>query len=347
MFSKVRNQRPGGPGNGQTMIPRGPNYPSAANGSSPSVASGLPNGHGQAGPMNQMRPVPPIARLPNGTQVPSSLPSNSQGAPHAPMQPQMQMPPRVPAQMMSDNARIFQEATRLQEQQRRYLAAQTQHQHPPSNGQSGTSASSPNVTQLNGLTQNNAAIQSNASIYGGGVQGRSSSPSVNGAPSGSTSSPRMTNPSQPQPLSSGMVPMINQMQNQIKVRNPQASPEQVKAMTTESLHQYRMNQAAMQAAAGNPNTTGLPAHNSLNGLPAQSQQPAMMNGTNGSPMMNSARAQYAAMVHSQQAQQSRSSGSGGMNAPRPASRSATPQNHPGHAPSQSPRPSQAQMASGQ
>ena len=324
---------------------RGPNYPPTANGSSPNVTSAMPNNHASAGPASQMRSAPSIARLPNGTQLPSSLPSNSQGVPHAPMQPQMQMQPRVPAPMMSDNARIFQEANRLQEQQRRYLAAQTQHQHPQSNGQVGSSTSPPNMTQINTLNQNNAALQTNASIYGG-LQGRSGSPPVNGAPTGSGSSPRMGNPSQPQPLSSGMVPVINQMQNQIKARNPQASPEQVKAMTTESLHQYRMNQAAMQAAAGNPNATGMPNHSGLNGLPSQTQQQAMMNGINGSPMMNSARAQYAAMVHSQQAQQSRVSG-GGMGAPRPASRSATPQTHPGHAPSQSPRPSQAQMAGGQ
>ena len=328
-------------------MPRGPNYPPAANGSSPNVAPAIPNGHGQAGPIGPMRPVPPIARLPNGTQVPSSLPTNSQGAPHAPMQPQMQLQQRMPPQMMSDNTRIFQEATRLQEQQRRYLAAQTQHQHPQSSGQVGNSASPPNMTHLNALNQNSASLQTNASIYGG-LQGRSGSPSVNGAaaPTGSSLSPRMTNPSQPQPLSSGMVPVVNQMQNQIKARHPQASPEQVKAMTTESLHQYRMNQAAMQAAAGNPNATGMPNHNGLNGLPSQSQQQSMMNGINGSPMMNNARAHYAAMVHSQQAQQSKSSG-GGMNAPRAASRSATPQTHSGQAPSQSPRPSQAQMAGGQ
>jgi chromatin modification-related protein VID21 len=325
------------------MMPRGPNYPPAANGSSPNVAPAMPNGHGQAGSIGQMRPGPPIARLPNGTQVPSSLPTTSQGVPHAPMQPQMQVQQRLPAQMMTDNARIFQEATRLQEQQRRYLAAQTQHQHPQSNG---NSTSPPTMTHLNALNQNNAALQSNTAIYGG-LQGRSGSPSVNGTPvpSGASSSPRMTNPSQPQPLSSGMVPVVNQVQNQIKARHPQASPEQVKAMTTESLHQYRMNQAAMQAAAGNPNATGMANHSSLNGLPSQPQQ-GMMNGINGSPMLGNARAQYAAMVHNHQAQQSRGSG-GGISAPRPASRSATPQTHPGHAPSQSPRPAQAQMATGQ
>jgi len=80
-------------------------------------------------------------------------------------------------------------------------------------------------------------------------------------------------------------------------------------------------------------------------LPSQPQQ-GMMNGINGSPMLGNARAQYAAMVHNHQAQQSRGSG-GGISAPRPASRSATPQTHPGHAPSQSPRPAQAQMATGQ
>lgn len=339
---RAKNQRPGGPSNGQNMLPLGASYPPSANGSSPNVAPAIPNGHGQGSQMGQMRQMPHITRLPNGTQVPSTLPTNTHGVPHAPMQPQISIQQRMPAQMIPDNTRIMQEAARLQEQQRRYLAAQTQHQHPhpQSNGQVGNPTSPPNMSHLNALNH-----QSNASLYGG-LQGRSGSPSMTGgtATTGSNSPPRMNNPSQPQPLSSGMVPVVNQMQNQIKARHPQASPEQVKAMTTESLHQYRMSQAAMQAAAGNPNVTGLPNHNGLNGLTSQSQQQAMMNGVNASPMMTPNTAQYAALMRSQQqAQQSRNASAGGMSAPRPASRSVTP----GHAPSQSPRPSQAQMAGGQ
>ena len=323
-------------------MPLGPSYPPSANGSSPITAPAMPNGHGQAGPVGQMRPMPPVTRLPNGTQVPSTMPVNTHGVPHAPMQPQISMQQRMPTQMTPDNARIYQEATRLQEQQRRYLAAQTQHQHPhpQSNGQVGNPSSPPNISHLNALSH-----QSNASLYGG-LQGRAGSPSMNGGngATGSNSSPRMNNPSQPQPLSSGIVPIVNQVQNNIKARHPQASPEQVTAMATEHLQQQlRMSQAAMQAAAGNPNATGIPNHNSLNGLPSQSQQQAMMNGVSGSPMMTSNTAQYAALIRSQQAQQSRNASAGGMNAPRPASRSVTP----GHAPSQSPRPSQAQMAGGQ
>ncbi|KAL8831979.1 MAG: hypothetical protein Q9191_000541, partial [Dirinaria sp. TL-2023a] len=338
---KAKNQRPGGPGNGQNMMPLGASYPSSATGSSPNVAPALPNGHGQGGQMGQMRQMPSITRLPNGAQVPSTLPTTTHGVPHAPMQPQISVQQRIPAQMIPDSQRIIQEAARLQDQQRRYLAAQTQHQHPhpQSNGQVGNPTSPPNMSHLNALNHHN-----NASLYGG-LQGRSGSPAINGGTgtAGSNSPPRINNPSQPQPLSSGMVPVVNQMQNQIKARHPQASPEQVKAMTTESLHQYHISQAAMQAAAGNPNVIGLPSHNGLNGLSSQSQQQAMMNGVNASPMMTPNTAQYAALMRSQQAQQSRNASAGGMSAPRPASRSVTP----GHAPSQSPRPSQAQMAGGQ
>ena len=339
--SQAKNQRSGGPGNGQNMMPLGASHLSSTNGSSPNVAPAIPNGHGQGGQIGQMRQMPPITRLPNGSQLPGTLPTNTHGVPHAPMQPQVSMQQRMPAQMIPDNTRIIQEAARLQEQQRRYLAAQTQHQlpHPQSNGQVGNPTSPPNMSHLNALNH-----QNNASLYGG-LQGRSGSPSINGGTgtAGSNSPPRMSNPSQPQPLSSGMVPVVNQMQNQIKARHPQASPEQVKAMTTESLHQYHMSQAAMQAAAGNPNVTSIPNHNGLNGLQSQSQQQPMMNGVSASPMMTANTAQYAAMIRSQQAQQSRNANAGGMSAPRPASRSVTP----GHAPSQSPRPSQAQMAGGQ
>lgn len=326
--------------NGPNTMPRGPSYPPTGNAANSNIGSGMPNGHGPAGPMGQMRPIPPAQRLPNGNQMAASLPSNSPGVPHAPMQPQLQQ--RVSAQMIPD-ARLYQSVSRLQDQQREEQIRR-QHQQPQSNGQAGNSASPPNMTNLNAFNQNNAAVQNNASIYGG-PRGGSGSPSVNGAalPGVSSLSPRMTNPSQPQPLSSGMIPMINQMQNQIKAHNPQASPDQVNKMTTERLDQYRVTQQqAMRAAAGNPNATG------MNGLASQPSQQRMINGVHSNSITGGegARAQYNASMLSQQSQQSRNA-AGGIGATRPASRSGTPQTHPGHAPSQSPRPPQAQMAGGQ
>lgn len=232
-------QRLGQPNVAPNMMPRGPNYPPAGNGngSSPNVASAMPNGNTQAAPMNPTRPVPGIPRMANGVQGINSVPSNSHGVPHASMQPQVPVQQRMPAQIMSDSARIYQEATRLQEQQR-YLATQSQHQHPQPNGQAGN-PTSPNMSRVNAMSHHNTSLFN-------GMQGRSGSPSVNGGPTpaGASTSPRMANPAQPQPLSNGTIPVINQIQNQVKARNPQASPEQINAMTTDTLSQYRMTHHA-------------------------------------------------------------------------------------------------------
>ena len=317
-------------------MPRGLIYPSGGNASSPNNASAMSNGPTQVAAMNHGRPMPAIPKMANGVPGINSVPSNSQGIPHAPMQPQMQIQQRMPAQIMVENARIYQEATRLQEQQR-YLATQTQHQHSPSNGQAGASTS-PNMGRVNALSHHSTSLF-------GGIQGRSGSPSVNGgpAPSGSSASPRMTTPAQPQPLSNGTIPVISQIQNQVKARNPQASPEQISAMTTDRLsQQYRINQqAAMQAAAGN--NVNAVSHNASIKATSQSQQQMLMNGVNGRPPMNPQ--DYAHLMRSQQSnQQNLNAGGSGINVGRTVSRSATPQIHTRHAPSQSPRPSQVQMA---
>ena len=198
------------------------------------------------------------------------------------------------------------------------------------------------------------------------MQGRSGSPSMNGvsAPAGSLSSPQMTNHSQPQRLSSGVIPTINHIQNSVKNRNPQASPEMIERLTTETLdHHYRLTQssvtaaAAMQAAAG-PNLSTLQNNMNINLLspPIQQQQqqqpPPIMNGLSNTSVLS--REHYAQLLRSQQSQQRATT----MNGVRTVSRSATPQTHPqthhrsgsnqgGPPPSRSPRPGQAQMAGGQ
>ena len=330
--------------------------PVTANGASP-LNHSLPNGHVHPGHPNQARPAPPLQGLTNGTQVNANLPGNPQmgikGIPQAQMQAQMQGQQRITPQMGSDNMRVYMEANRVQAEQQRYLQQQQQQQqqqqrqqhYPQATGQGGSSSSS-NLGNMNHLAQNNPAMLASLQATGG-----MSSPSINGVPNpaGSSASPRMT---QPQPLSSGVVPAINAISNQIKARHPQASPEQITKMTTESLNAYRMNQAqaaaAMQAAAGGNAAAGN-NNNHMNIQLPQQQQQGMMNGANGGAIQNAQ--MYAQLMRSQQlSQQSRSGGNlgGGVNGGRPPSRSATPQTHRSGSvqagSGQSPRPPQAQMA---
>lgn len=331
--------------------------PGTANGASALVNPSSPNGHVHPGHPNQARPAPPLQGPSNGSQGNGNLPGNPQmgikGIPQAQMQAHMQGQQRIPPQMGSESVRVYLEANRVQAEQQRFLQQQQQQQqqrqqhHPQANGQGGSSSSS-SLGSMNHLAQNNSAVLANLQATGG-----MGSPSLNGVqnPTGSSASPRMT---QPQPLSNGVVPAINVISNQIKARHPQASPEQVTKMATESLNAYRMNHpqaaaaVAMQAAAGGNVTAGTNhTHRNLQ-LPQQQQQ-GMMNGANGNTMQSAQ--MYAQMMRSQQLnQQSRSGGSlaGGVHGGRPPSRSATPTTHrSGSAQAgsgQSPRPPHAQMA---
>lgn len=314
--------------------------PGIPNGSSPNL--GAVNSHGQirGGGGDSSRQVPQIPRLNHG-QTNGVLPTNSHNVPHAPMQPnmQVQMQQRVPP-MAPD--RMIHEASRLREQQA-YVRQQQQQQHAQSNGLAG----SPPTQHANMLSQNNSALLAS-------LQGRSS-PSINGAPPplGSSSPPRMT---QPQSLSSGMTPAVNQISSQFKARHPQASPEQITRMTTNQL--YKMSneaQQAMQAAAGNSNAAAIAANANM-GLQVPSsmqQQAAMMQNGAGGAMFNIGNSQqYAQLMRQQQQSQQRgASASGqGMNG---GSRSATPMvQRTGSAqgvprPSQSPSSRQVGLAGGQ
>lgn len=301
------------------------------------------NSHGQmrGSGGDPSRPVPQIPRLMNG-QANGALPTNPHGVPHAPMQPnmQVQMQQRVPP-MAPD--RMIHEASRLREQQA-YVRQQQQQQHAQSNGVSG----SPPLQHPNMLPQNNSAMLTS-------LQGRSS-PSINGAPPplGSSSSPRMT---QPQALSSGMTPAVNQISSQFKARHPQASPEQITRMTTDQL--YKMSnearQQAMQAAAGNSNAAAVAANANMGLQVANSmqQQATMMANGNGGPMFNIGNPQqYAQLLRQQQQSQQRGAGAGGQGMTN-GSRSATPlvqrtgSAQGGPRPSQSPSSRPVGLAGGQ
>ncbi|KAL8695492.1 MAG: hypothetical protein Q9218_000070 [Villophora microphyllina] len=284
----------------------------------------LANGQVPSSLGSQARP-PQTSRPPNGVHGTAPFPPNQQGIPHAPMQPAAHMPgpTRVPPQMASDSMRVYQEATRVQAEQQRFLQQQRQQQQQQPNGQS-----SPNISSSSFMPPNGSSNHTN-------LQGRSASPSMNGVPTpnGSSSSPRMNTSSQSQALSSGMMPAINQFQNHLRTRNPNATQEQISQMATDRLKQFQANHslthghvhAAMQAAAGGSIAANSTSSNALSGLQPPSQQPpptAIMNGTSALNMQ-----QYNQNLRNhQQHQQNRSSGTP-FSVQRPASRGATPQIH--------------------
>ncbi|KAL9587393.1 MAG: hypothetical protein Q9212_000320 [Teloschistes hypoglaucus] len=308
-----------------------------ANGQAPSNLAGQPR-------------APQMPRPSNGIHGTAPFPANQQAIPHAPMQPAAHMPgpTRVAPQMASDSMRVYQEATRVQAEQQRFLQQQRQQQqqHPQPNGQSSPNINNPSFMPPNGSSAHHT------------VQGRPVSPSINGVPAsnGSSASPRMNNPSQAQALSSGMMPTINHIQNHLRTRNPNASQEQINQMATDRLKQYQASHslthshvhAAMQAAAGGSAASNAASSNGLTSLqpPSQQQPPtAIMNGTSALNMQ-----QYNQNLRNhQQHQRNRSSGTP-FSGQRPPSRGSQIHRTPsaqGGQPSPSPVPCQVQVASAQ
>ncbi|KAL8781809.1 MAG: hypothetical protein Q9194_000169 [Teloschistes cf. exilis] len=341
----LNQQHPGGASLAQSG--RHP-IPAIANGNG--LVSVLANGQVPSNLAGQPR-APQMPRPSNGIHGTAPFPANQQAIPHAPMQPAAHMPgaTRVAPQMASDSMRVYQEATRVQAEQQRFLQQQRQQQqqqHPQPNGQS-----SPNINNSSFMPPNGSSTHHN-------VQGRPASPSINGVPTsnGSSVSPRMNNPSQAQALSSGMMPTINHIQNHLRTRNPNASQEQINQMATDRLKQYQASHslthshvhAAMQAAAGGSAAPNAASSNGLASLqpPSQQQPPtAIMNGTSALNMQ-----QYNQNLRNhQQHQRNRSSGTP-FSGQRPPSRGSQVHRTPstqGRHPSPSPVPSQVQVASAQ
>ena len=273
---------------------------------------------------------------------------NMKAVPQAHMHPNIPPQQRLPPPATNDMRLLF-ENNRIQQEQRRYLQQQQQQgqlqfqgpqSHHPVGPSSSPTMNNGKVSSGQGPAPSNpamlAAFQAASSVNG---MAKPANHNLT-VPSGPSSSPHMAqtsalHPTQPQSLSSGMVPAINSITHQIKVRNPNASPEQIKKMTSDQLAAqiaHRMSQSAINAAAG-----------------ALSSQPMSM--SNGSGMIPNHQL-YAQMIRAQQATQSK----GGIPLPngiRPPSRSATPQTQRGpnvasnQGQSQSPRPPSAQVAGGQ
>lgn len=302
----------------------------------------------RAGGGDPSRPAQQMQRISNGI-----LPANSHAVPHAPMQPnvqmQMQMQQRMGPGMAPDRNTIMQDVARVQAQQQIYQQQMRQQGHSQSNGHAG----SPNMQTPNLMSQSNAAMLAS-------VPGRASPSIINvPVPQNTSTSPRMT---QPQALSSGMTPVVNQISSQFKARHPQASPEQIVRMTTDQLYKISSDarHQAMTAAAGNANMNAV-ASNSNMGLAAHSplQQAAILANGGGNAMNPQ---HYAQMMRTQQAGQQRGASNGngqsmngsGINGnARNTSRSVTPliqrtsSAQGGPRPSQSPSARPMGLASGQ
>ncbi len=358
---------------GQHNLPNGTGHqprngtPGTGNAASPAVGSSVPKANGQPGHPNQPRQHSSLQPLSNGipnqqvAPMPSGVNPNVQmgikGVPQAQMQSSAQVQQRPPPQMGPDNMRVIMEATRVQQEQQRFLNQQRHQQQvphfsgqAPHHNQTGPS-SSPNMGHANGASPHNPALLA-AMHAAANVNGNSMS-SANGISTvgGSSSSPQMaqSHPNQPQHLSSGHVPAVTNISHQLKARNPQMSNDQITKLTNDHLAaQYRnsMTQAAINAAAGGSGNNNQNANNTTNQhAHQQNQQQAGMPNGGSTGQLN-----YAQMMRVQQANQSRGNNPGA----RPPSRSSTPQTGPrsgsvqaGQGQNQSPRPPQAQMAGGQ
>ena len=317
--------------------------PGTMNSNSSHLGSNIPSTSLPGGLANQARAIPPIQGIMNGGAPNVGHSPNSQigaragAVPQAPMQSFPQGQPRLPVQMTgNDSLRIFQEANRLQAEQQQYLQQQRQQRYPQSNGPNGLSTS-PHIGSLNGQNQGNAALL-------GGLQNGNgnSSPSINGiagtsrpaAPSGTSHSHQLSN---------GSIPLVNQISDTLRYRNPQASPEQIKQLTSNTLNRLQQ-QAQSIGAIGTANMVA--ANNNSNNnvnLTGAAHQPSATNYTSGmlNPQM------YAQYMHSQQATQQDRNFARGVNSARPPSRDATPQMRHGSVQggkSPSPRLPQAQVA---
>ncbi|KAI9809524.1 MAG: chromatin modification- protein VID21 [Phylliscum demangeonii] len=233
-----------------------------------------------------------------------------------------------------NEVRMLMENTRIQQEQRRLLVHQQQHQGllnfhgpaaaspapigpPPSSASpmmnhakpatGGGPVPMPGPMPMPGSPAMLAALQ--AAVNANSIH------HVGTLAAGAGHHPHLPPHAPPQSLSSGLVPAINSITHQIKARHPNASPEQIKKMTNEQLaaqYQQRLSQSAMNAAAGAGGIgLGAGAHHAGHaagpphlGLPngASSAAAAAAAAAN---LVNPQQQLYAQMIRAQQASQSK------------------------------------------
>ena len=321
-------------------VPRNGRPPSMGGGPPPHLSSLPPNAlpPGQR-PLSSSQPMmngmlSSTGQMPNG-YMGGRGPSSVQ---QAQMQALMQGQARVPSQGGQDTARMIMEASRLNEQQRlqaqRQLAAASGF-NPPS---------SQNMANIGLPMQPSAAMMASAQAASGKLSPANGVGTPQPRPS---SSPRSNNGAHAGSLSSGTVPVLNQIANQLRSMHPHASPDQIKQMATSHLSQSLRSSnpppSMMGGGGGTANGMGAAGTNGMPQLSPQAQPAALAAAAAaayGSPGMNSQL--YAQYMRSQQAsQQSRLGDGSDRGSLRPESRGATPAH--GSRTSQSPHIPHAQM----
>lgn len=219
-----------------------------------------------------------VQGLPNSQQINTVMAANATNMKNLAQVPGQGNATGNRAQMGSpENMRMFMEATRLQQEQQRYVHQRQIAQQQSQQGQPVPQPSpKPPMAMMNGGSGNGsnmmAAMQANGNL----------SPAVNNAsqPSngtaGSSASPRL---SAGQPLSSGVMPQISQIVARISQQQPDLSAEEVQRRATQQLarnSQRSMNQAALNAAAGAANA-GHAASYAGYGMPNGMQSGMMTN----------------------------------------------------------------------
>lgn len=210
----------------------------------------MPNMNGPTAATQQARPGMPVAPQRNGHLAPPQV--NAQGIPQAQMQARtgmMQHPHMMQSQMSQGNS-----------------AGRSAHfqgqQYQMTNGGNMPSPGGAGLTNQQQLQQNSALLQAfhqqNQQHTGGGSNMNLNQSGIGQQMSNSPSMPPPPTPQgAPQQLSSGHVPQIIAIQNQLRVQNPGVSEEQLKVMATTQMKAQSQNsqarQNAMNAAAGIPN----------------------------------------------------------------------------------------------
>ncbi|KAL5407768.1 hypothetical protein PMIN03_006956 [Paraphaeosphaeria minitans] len=252
-----------------------------------------------------------------------------QGFPNANMNGGMSMGPTgVPQAQMQAN---MSNPQRMGPPNQAQMAAMQRGQFPNANAQHQFQLQQQQINMASNLTQNmgmnnmpNANVM--ASMAGQNMNGNMT-PGMNGmsnnagSPRVNQATPNMQTPARP--LSSGHMPQLLQIQNNLKVQHPDWSQEQVQKMASDHLARFLTKQRAqaLNAAAGSPGM----AHS-----PQIGNNMYLQNGNMGanSPSPNAVQQYQQQLVRQQQlmSQQRAQAGSPGMNTARPSSRSATPQN---------------------
>lgn len=253
------------------------------------------------------------ASFPNGNM--SAMSMNSSNVPQAQMQ----------ANMAGNQRMAPPDQVRMAMQRAQYSNT-NQHQFQLQQQQINMASNiTANMNMANGMPNANMM----ASMAGQSMNG-SLNPPLNGTPN-AAGSPRMNQlnsqmqtPSRP--LSSGHMPQLLQIQNNLKVQHPEWTPEQVQKQASDHLQRFlaKSRAQAMNAAAGaTPGMTSSPQvgnnvylqnggiQNSPSPNPVQSYQNQLL--------------QQQRMMNQRNQQHQQQAGSPAMSA-RPMSRSATPQN---------------------